>query len=234
MADRLTDHCFTTVQHTGTPTGRRIDVLVGGVPVPTYLAEPPASADTSPRRIILYFADVFGPFYVNGQLVQDYFAAHGFTVLGIDYFFGDSYALHVNEPGFDRPTWRDKAVKQAKEFTPGWVEAVKEKYGTEVVKYFAIGYCFGAPYVFDYTETGLLSAVPVLYSCGEEDHAFGPELRRAVEDALSARKMSYYFQIFSGAAHGFATRADPSVESQRFAKEECARAVVQWFNQFSV
>ena len=87
----------------------------------------------------------------------------------------------------------------------------------------------------------------------EIDNAFIPELRRAIEDDLSARKMTYYFQIFSGASHGFATRGDPAVESQRgchclllamvvlihfpclagWAKEECARSVVQWFRRFS-
>ncbi|KAI6003574.1 Alpha/Beta hydrolase protein [Pisolithus marmoratus] len=249
MADTLTDHCFTTVQHAGTPTGQRIDIDVGGVPVPTYLAEPKDTS--SSRKIILYFSDVFGAFYANDQLLQDYFATQGFTVLGIDYFFGDSYALHVNDPNFDRPTWRDKSVNQAKVFTPGWVDAIKQRYGTEGVKYFAVGYCFGAPYVFDQGETGLLSAAavahptaltvesvlksnaPVLFSCAEIDNAFNPDLRRSVEDALSAKKATYYFQIFSGALHGFGTRADLSVESQRWAKEECARSVVQWFKRFS-
>lgn len=70
----LTDHCFTTVQHTGTPAGQRIEILVGGVPVPTYLAEP---AGDAPRRIILFFSDVFGAFYLNNQLVQDYLATQG-------------------------------------------------------------------------------------------------------------------------------------------------------------
>ncbi|KAL4064106.1 Alpha/Beta hydrolase protein [Scleroderma yunnanense] len=247
----LTDHCFTTVQHTGSPTGQRIEITVGGVPVPTYLAEP-SDPNSSPRRIILFLSDVFGAFYLNNQLLQDYLATQGFIVLGIDYFFGDTYALHLDEPGFDRPTWRDKSVRQAKEFTPGWVEAVKQRYGTEDVKYFAAGYCFGAPYLFDVAETGLLTAaavahptalsveavakskVPILFSCAEIDNAFPPGLRRAVEDDLSARKMTYYFQIFSGASHGFATRGDPSVESQRWAKEECSRSVVQWFRRFSV
>ncbi|KAI6135934.1 Alpha/Beta hydrolase protein [Pisolithus sp. B1] len=252
MTDTLTDHCFVTVQHAGTPAGRRIDIDVGGVPVPTYFAEPRnSSLDCPPRKIILYFPDVFGAFYPNSQLLQDYFATQGFTVLGIDYFFGDSYALHVNDPNFDRPTWREKSIDQAKTFTPGWVEAVKQKYGIEGVKYFAVGYCFGAPYVFDQGETGLLAAAavahptaltldsvlkskaPVLFSCAEIDDAFKPDLRRSVEDALSAKKATYYFQIFSGVSHGFATRADPSVENQRWAKEECARSIVQWFKRFS-
>ena len=71
----LTDHCFTTVQHTGTPIGQRIEISVGGVPVPTYLAEP--VDDGSPRKVILFFSDVFGAFYINNQLMQDYLATQG-------------------------------------------------------------------------------------------------------------------------------------------------------------
>jgi len=50
-------------------------------------------------------------------------------VLGIDYFFGDTYEKHLDEPGFDRPTWREKSVRQAQEYTLGWVEAIKQRYG---------------------------------------------------------------------------------------------------------
>ncbi|KAI6101937.1 hypothetical protein F5141DRAFT_1218148 [Pisolithus sp. B1] len=135
-------------------TGRRIDVDVGGVPVPTYLATPSdPSLDRSLRNIILYFPDVFGAFYPNSHL-QDYFATQGFTVLGIDYFLGDPYALHVNDPNFDRPTWGEKSVHQAKAFTPGWVDAVRQRY--------------------------------------EMNDAFKSDLRRSVEDALSAKKATYY------------------------------------------
>lgn len=78
MNSTLTEHCFTTVQHVGKPTGERIDISVDGTLVPTYLAMPRnGGADGSPQKVILYFADVFGPFYVNNQLIQDYFAVHG-------------------------------------------------------------------------------------------------------------------------------------------------------------
>lgn len=102
----------------------------------------------------------------------------GYTVLGIDYFFGDRFETLGQQPDFVRETWRDKVVAQAGEFTPKWVEAVRQRYGqkpppprvcadvgsgTADVKYFAVGtpsfapssiyshragYCFGAPYVF--------------------------------------------------------------------------------------
>ncbi|KAI6095392.1 hypothetical protein EDD16DRAFT_1698694 [Pisolithus croceorrhizus] len=208
------------------PTGRRIDVDVGGVPVPTYLATPSdPSLDRSVRNIILYFPDVFGAFYPNSHLLQDYFATQGFTVLGIDYFFGDPYAFH-------------KSVHQAKTFTPGWVDAVRQRYGTDGVKYFAVdaSQMFGTDSVRTIVavahptaltvESVLKSDAPILFSCVEMNDAFKSDLRRSAEDALSAKKAT-------SVSHGFATRADPSVESQCWAKEECARSIVRWFKRFS-
>lgn len=69
------DCCFTTVKHTGDPVGRKILIA----DVPTYISEPPqgtpGAIDT--KKIILFFADVWGPFFPNNQLLQDYFASHG-------------------------------------------------------------------------------------------------------------------------------------------------------------
>jgi hypothetical protein len=53
----------------------------------------------------------------------------GFTVVGIDYFFGDPIHLHLDEPGWDRLTWRTKSVEQAKASLPKWVDGVKEMFG---------------------------------------------------------------------------------------------------------
>lgn len=105
------------------PTGRRIDVDVGGVPVPTYLATPSdPSLDRSVRNIILYFPDVFGAFYPNSHLLQDYFATQGFTVLGIDYFFGDPYAFHVNDlTSTVRLGERNQSTKPRHSHLGGWM-----------------------------------------------------------------------------------------------------------------
>jgi hypothetical protein len=53
----------------------------------------------------------------------------GFTVVGIDYFFGDPIYLHTEEPGWDRLAWRSKSVEQAKASLPKWVDGVKEMFG---------------------------------------------------------------------------------------------------------
>jgi hypothetical protein len=84
---------------------------------------------------------------LNNQLLQDYFAQHGvlrisvslsqssyhrvegFTVLGIDYFFGDPI-YNRTEDGFDRQAWMEKSKKQGHEAFPGWLKEVKAIYDT--------------------------------------------------------------------------------------------------------
>ncbi|KAH0825944.1 hypothetical protein J3R83DRAFT_7536 [Lanmaoa asiatica] len=259
------DDCFKTVRHTGTPLGRT-ESIAG---IPTYISEPTTTAETGQKKILLYFSDVFSPFYVNSQLLQDWFASNGdqfflhvtnaiyvdvgYTVLGIDYFLGDRFETLMRQPGFVRETWRDKAVTQAREHTPRWAEAVRQRYGTTDVKYFAVGYCFGAPYVFaianDPTFNLAAGAVAhpsdiydgatkqlkadLIENCVEIDHAFPAEARRQAEDILVKNKAHYYFQVFSGASHGFGARGDPADDAQRFAKEECARGFLHWFNRLN-
>jgi hypothetical protein len=53
----------------------------------------------------------------------------GFTVVGIDYFFGDPIHLHLEEPGWDRLAWRTKSVEQAQTSLPKWVDGVKDMFG---------------------------------------------------------------------------------------------------------
>lgn len=67
--------CFTGVKHTGTPIGR-IDDLGG---MQTYISEPPSSVAT--QKVILFLADIWGPLFVNNQLLQDYFASCGASLI---------------------------------------------------------------------------------------------------------------------------------------------------------
>ncbi|KAG1768265.1 hypothetical protein EV702DRAFT_979567 [Suillus placidus] len=158
LAGPLTDHCFTSVAHSGTAKGKSITIAG----VPTYLSAPQAFAASGVETVILYFSDVFGPFYINAQLVQDYYASQaGFTVVGIDYFFGDPVHLHLDKPGFDRSTWRTKSVEQARASVPKWVDGVKEMFGT--ILFMDQGFCFGAPYVFQVAVTNMLSCAAVAH-----------------------------------------------------------------------
>jgi len=71
------DCCIKGVRHSGEPAGKTITIA----DVQTYISEPPAKSAGSQdkKKIILYFADVFGPFYINAQLLQDYYASYGLS-----------------------------------------------------------------------------------------------------------------------------------------------------------
>lgn len=64
------DCCFRTVQHVGEKRGT-IETVAG---VETYVSRP---KDGSNKKIVLFFADVYGPIYINSQLIMDYWADNG-------------------------------------------------------------------------------------------------------------------------------------------------------------
>lgn len=184
---------------------------------------------------------------------MDYYASHGFTVLGLDYFFGEPMHECMNRPGFDRLAWIEKAFSNANTHIRPWADAVVKKYGPGL-KYCAVDFCFGGPHVLNLAKSGGLivcgaiahpatpsedlteideCTVPMLFSCAETDQTFPRETRRKVEDRLVEQKKTYHFQIFSGVKHGFAVRRDPNVENERWAKEECQRGMVAWFKRFT-
>jgi dienelactone hydrolase len=238
--------CWTGFKHTGTPEGR-IEPLGG---LDTYIAEPPAGATSGPeKKVLLFLADVWGALFVNNKLLQDYFASCGFIVLGPDYFFG--VPIQDLPADRDKAAWSVEALEKATKAFPKWFEAVKAKYGTENTKYTAVGYCFGAPFVFDLAAKGAIVAGaiahpafleeshfekmtrPLLLSCSEEDFTFSLEARRRAEDILVRNKTGYFIQVFSGVAHGFAVRGNPDVPDERWAREESARGIKEWFLRFS-
>ena len=138
------DCCVKGVKHFGEPSGEIITIAG----IPTYISKPPPAKEGSKdKKIILYLADVFGPLFINAQLLQDYYASYGlsqhdschsvvwffsslgFTVLGIDYFLGDPIHLHTDEEGFDKAAWIAKSRQQANEVFPKWLKEVRETYG---------------------------------------------------------------------------------------------------------
>ncbi|KAI0640321.1 Alpha/Beta hydrolase protein [Trametes polyzona] len=237
------DCCRQTVQHVGEPKGT-VETIAG---VETYTARPPGG--TIGNKIILFFADVFGPLYVNSKLLMDYWAENGFLVLGLDYFEGDSYALHKDDKEFDVMAWMKEKQDRTAVLLPPWVEAVRKQYGPEK-KYTCVGYCFGGPYVMVHVKTDWITAgafahpaflnedhfrnvkKPILLSCAEIDETFPVESRRRAEDILVEEKATYFIQVFSSVKHGFALRGNPDVSVEKWAKEESARGILDWFNHF--
>ena len=66
--------CFKGVKHFGEPSGETITIAG----IQTYLSKPLRPKDSShEKKIILFLADVYGPFFINSQLLQDYYASRG-------------------------------------------------------------------------------------------------------------------------------------------------------------
>lgn len=74
--------CTRTVPHSGVARGT-VEVIAG---LATYVARPRPGPESEggeggegrkEKKVILYFADVFGPLYINSKLAMDYWAAHG-------------------------------------------------------------------------------------------------------------------------------------------------------------
>ncbi|THH09773.1 hypothetical protein EW145_g1784 [Phellinidium pouzarii] len=71
LAQAPGDDCFRAVQHSGEPKGS-IEKIAG---VDTYVATPPQLSRGQPAKgVILFYADVYGPLFINNKLLQDYFA----------------------------------------------------------------------------------------------------------------------------------------------------------------
>ncbi|KIK53710.1 hypothetical protein GYMLUDRAFT_49245 [Collybiopsis luxurians FD-317 M1] len=240
------DCCFKPFRHEGTPAGRKISI----VDIPTYLVEPSKdNATKGTEKILIFLADVWGPFYQTNMLLQDFFAQNGFTVLGIDYFLGDGMHMHDGEAGFDRGKWIQGKHRTAKEVLPKWWEGVKAQYGRDA-KYCVTGYCFGGSYTLDLAADQAIVAAavahpaslnedhfrkitkPLMLSCAEIDHTFPLPNRRIAEDILIERKRQYYFQVFSGVEHGFAARGDPAIPDARWGREQSAQGIAAWFHRF--
>ena len=129
-----------------------VEIIAG---LATYIARPTHphtdGQGGSPRKVILFFADVFGPLYINSKLAMDYWADNGegsdrqprhgdcgdrlmhlaragFLVLGPDYFEGDSCAHHQSEPGWVVDEWVVPFRTSAAQVTPPWIETVRKQY----------------------------------------------------------------------------------------------------------
>ncbi|KAK1856061.1 short-chain dehydrogenase reductase sdr [Colletotrichum chrysophilum] len=215
--------------------------------VETYVSKPPT--DKANGHVVLYFPDVWGMF-VNGLLVMDAFADVGYLVMGLDYFRGDPVWKHrkdrndTSNPDFDYEAWKTKHTTFADVAVPKWVDAVKQRYGTETTGFACVGYCFGAPYVCDELAKNTVTVgafahpaflkehhflnleKPLFMSCSEVDHTFDVPSRRRALDILQSEKKIYHYQLFSGVEHGFALRGDPKDPYQRWVKEQSLAEIV--------
>ena len=66
------DCCVTGFKHEGTAAGKVITIAG----IETYIAEPKKES-TGRKKIILFLAGVYGPFFPNNEFIQDFFAESG-------------------------------------------------------------------------------------------------------------------------------------------------------------
>ncbi|EIM83284.1 alpha/beta-hydrolase [Stereum hirsutum FP-91666 SS1] len=262
LSGACTKDCWTAVKHTGTPAGSfekigGLDTYISLPPADSKYAHAQGGGEGGVvyERVLLWFPDVFSSTFLNNKLVMDWFASRGYLVLGPDYFLGDPIYLHRGvDPNFDGSTWIPNKRKLADSLVPPWIEAVKAKYGTEKTKWVCSGYCFGAPDVLkllaeDWVTAGAFAhpamvteemfqgvKKPLLLCCSEIDHTFSAAARHKAEEILVdpkyAPKPEYYLQLYGGVAHGWSLRGDPTIERERWSKDECARSMDAWFDRF--
>ncbi|KAH9923148.1 uncharacterized protein BXZ73DRAFT_103944 [Epithele typhae] len=74
------------------------------------------------------------------------------------------------------------------------------------------------------------ASLPTAPSPRSQDFSFSLESRRRATDILMEGKKDYSMVLYGGIAHGFATRGDPSVPTQRWGKEHAALSALAWFD----
>ncbi|KAF9481285.1 alpha/beta-hydrolase [Pholiota conissans] len=245
LAGPISNCCITGFKHEGEPVGR-VETIAG---IETYVSDPPSNGAAGPKKVIMFFSDVFGPFYTNAQLLQDYFASCGYHVVGLDYMFGDYFTKYEGRPVSEIIPWVDEKLRVAREETPKWIDEIRKIYG-EDAKYCSIGYCFGGPFTIELAATDKVVAAgfvcpiyiteehfrnikkPFLLSCSEHDVTFPTPQRHKAEEILAEIKATYHVQVFSGVEHGFAARGDITIENIRWTKEQSAKTIITWFDRF--
>ncbi len=170
-----------------------------------------------------------------------------------DLFHGDPVPL--NRPGdYDLQKW----VTGPPGHLPDRVDPVIEKtlkamrktYGCERIG--GVGYCFGAKYVV--RNLGPRGALDVGYICtpsmieetelraitgplsiaaAELDPVFPQEKRILSENILREElKVPYQVNLYGDVEHGFGCKADTSIKTKRFAKEQAFLQAVYWMNEY--
>lgn len=159
--------CVTGHLHEGTPQGT-FQQLHG---LRTYVVTPPATGGSEGGKTdtIVLLTDIYGPDYINTQLVADEWAKAGFKVVIPDVFVGDPVpiehirSIHPKKRDQDNKSLLEKAKDTAitsvdvgpwmynhreavvKPLIDTFVKGVRDDPGTGKIG--SIGFCWGARYV---------------------------------------------------------------------------------------
>lgn len=71
---------------------------------------------------------------------------------------------------------------------------------------------------------------PLFLSCAETDFTFETDQRNKALQIMRDAQKPYYLQLFSGVEHGFALRCDLTKPYERWAKEQSAKGITDYFD----
>ncbi|KAF7339018.1 Dienelactone hydrolase endo-1,3,1,4-beta-D-glucanase [Mycena venus] len=223
---------------------------IGGVQC--YVGIP--TVDYPKDKILLYITDVFGYSFVNCKLLVDDFARNGFKVICPDILHGDPVPADaiLGAGGFDLAGWlKTHGAEYARPPLDKVLAALKADGVTSVG---AVGYCYGARWVFDLAFDGAItvaavahpsllsvpadlekyvatSKAPLLINSCEVDPQF-PAPSQAVADKIFADfKPGFKRPYFAGCTHGFAVRGDLNNPVVKAGKEGAFKETVEWLKE---
>ncbi|KAJ7665978.1 Alpha/Beta hydrolase protein, partial [Mycena polygramma] len=234
------------VRHEGTPEGK-IETIGG---VQCYVATP--TTDYPKNKCILYVTDVFGIHLPNHQLMADDFARNGFKVIVPDIVNGDPVPADALAPGSDYDLKKWLANHGAPNTRPALDKVVAALNSNGVSTIAAVGFCFGARYVFDLAFDNLIavaavahpsllqvpldlekyaasSKAPLLINTCPVDVQFPIESQAKADEILAGFAPGYRRDFFQGCTHGFAVRGDLTDPKVKAGKEGAFKATVEWF-----
>ncbi|KAK4160412.1 protein AIM2 [Cladorrhinum sp. PSN259] len=218
-----------------------------------YISKPSPSnprAKSRAKEAVLLLTDVFGIYLPENKLLIDSFARAGYLTLAPDLFQGKPAPADLNTPGFDvggflaahSPAVTDPIVETAVSYLRDTLK---------VSKIGVSGYCFGGRYAFRFaapgrgtdvsftahpslTEDSEIQAIknPLAVAAADRDDLLNATARASMEALLLQTGQRYQVNTYGGTPHGFAVRANLSVESEKYAKEEAFVQAVRWFDTF--
>ncbi|KAF7289067.1 hypothetical protein HMN09_01354900 [Mycena chlorophos] len=249
MSVNVCEHCIKGVRHEGTPEGEL--TTVGGIE--TYVATPTGAY--AKDKAILYLTDVFGPRFLNHQLLADDFARNGFKVYVPDICLGDPVPTDSFDPGvtYDLPAW---LARHGGDVTRPVIDKVLEALKAEgVTSLAATGYCLGGRYVFDLAFDNAIqvgatahpsylsvpkdlekyvatSKAPLLLLTCPVDWQFPIEAQATADKVFANFEPGYKRVFYEGCKHGFAVRGDLSDPLVKAGKEGAFLETTKFFKQY--
>ncbi|KAL2800160.1 dienelactone hydrolase [Aspergillus keveii] len=233
--------CLSGSLHEGHPTGDLEQIKS----FRAYIARPKAGA--RPGTAVILLSDIFGIFR-NNQLLADEFALNGYLAILPDLFDGDQITVDdYDAKKIEMPTWISRhTVKDISPKVEATIQYARAQPGIQHVA--AAGYCLGAKYVVRSLQGGQIDSGyiahpsfvtdeeigaierPLSISAAEHDAIFTTAKRHSSEETLRGTGQGFQINLFSGVAHGFASRGDLSQHHVRFAKEQAFAQAVAWFD----